>query len=78
MVYLRTREKYPLQLILREILIASSTDSMTTSQAATDTEPIGETIKYSTIMVATFPILFVYPFLQRYFIRGIMIGALKE
>jgi putative aldouronate transport system permease protein len=78
MIYLRTRDKYPLQLILREILIASSTDSMTTSQSAVDTEPIGETIKYATIMVATFPILFVYPFLQRYFIRGIMIGALKE
>jgi len=51
---------------------------MTTSQSATDMEPIGETIKYATIMVATLPILFVYPFLQRYFIRGIMIGALKE
>jgi putative aldouronate transport system permease protein len=38
----------------------------------------GETIKYATIMVATVPILFVYPFLQRYFVKGVMIGAVKE
>ncbi len=78
MVFLRTREKYPLQLVLREILIASSTDSMTTEASSADKEPIGETVKYATIMTATLPILFVYPFLQRYFIKGIMIGALKE
>ncbi len=78
MIFLRTREKYPLQLVLREILIASSTDSMTTGAAVGDQEPIGETVKYATIMTATLPILLVYPFLQRYFIKGIMIGALKE
>jgi putative aldouronate transport system permease protein len=78
MIFLRTREKYPLQLVLREILIASSTDSMTTEASSADKEPIGETVKYATIMTATLPILFVYPFLQRYFIKGIMIGALKE
>ncbi len=78
MIFLRTRQKYPLQLILREILVASTTQDMTTQAAAIDQEPIGETIKYATIIVATLPILFVYPFLQRYFIRGVMIGALKE
>lgn len=78
MIFMRTREKYPLQLVLREILIASSTDSMTTDASSADKEPIGETVKYATIMTATLPILFVYPFLQRYFIKGIMIGALKE
>jgi putative aldouronate transport system permease protein len=78
MIFLRTRDKYPLQLVLREILIASSTDSMTTEASSSDKEPIGETVKYATIITATLPILFVYPFLQRYFIKGIMIGALKE
>lgn len=78
MIFLKTREMYPLQLILREILIASSTDSMTTSVASADLEPVAETVKYATIMVATLPILFVYPFLQKYFVQGIMIGALKE
>jgi putative aldouronate transport system permease protein len=78
MIFMRTRQKYPLQLILREILIASTTEDMTTEAAAMDKEPIGETIKYATIVVATLPILFVYPFLQRYFMKGVMIGALKE
>ncbi len=44
----------------------------------TDLEPIGETIKYATIIVATIPILFLYPFLQRYFVKGVLIGAIKE
>jgi putative aldouronate transport system permease protein len=78
MIFLRSRQKYPLQLILREILIASTTEDMMTEAAAMDKEPIGETIKYATIIVATLPILFIYPFLQRYFIHGVMIGALKE
>lgn len=78
MIFMRSREKYPLQLILREILIASTTENMATDASAMDKEPIGETIKYSTIIVATLPILAVYPFLQRYFVQGVMIGALKE
>lgn len=78
MVYLRTRELYPLQLILREILISNSTEMMTAGVASGDVMPIGETIKYATIIVATVPILFVYPFLQRYFVKGVMIGAIKE
>jgi putative aldouronate transport system permease protein len=39
---------------------------------------VGETIKYATIIVATVPILFLYPFLQKYFVKGVMIGAIKE
>jgi putative aldouronate transport system permease protein len=78
MIFMRSRQKYPLQLILREILVASTTQDMTTGSSAGDQQPIGETIKYATIIVATLPILFVYPFLQRYFIHGVMIGALKE
>lgn len=77
MIFLRSRELYPLQLILREILIASSTDNMMTDVAGLDKEPVGEAIKYATIMVATLPILFVYPFLQKYFVKGMMIGAIK-
>jgi putative aldouronate transport system permease protein len=77
MIFLRSRENYPLQLILREILIASSTDDMTTGVGSMDKEPVAETIKYATIIVATLPILTVYPFLQKYFVKGIMIGALK-
>ena len=78
MVYIRTRDLYPLQIILREILITNSTDAMMTSVSSGDQMPIGETIKYATIVIATLPILLVYPYLQRYFVKGVMIGAVKE
>jgi putative aldouronate transport system permease protein len=78
LIYLRDRELYPLQLVLREILIANQVGEMTTGTLGGDVEPIGETIKYATIIVATIPILFLYPFLQRYFVKGVMIGAIKE
>ncbi len=77
LVFLRTRELYPLQLILREILITSSTAGMTISVPSLDKLPVAVTIKYATIIVATVPVLLVYPFLQRWFARGVMIGALK-
>jgi putative aldouronate transport system permease protein len=77
-LYIRDRNLYPLQLILREILIQNSTDSMTTAAAMGDKEAIGESVKYATVMVATLPILFIYPFLQKYFVKGVMIGAIKE
>jgi putative aldouronate transport system permease protein len=77
MVYLRDRTLYPLQLILREILINNSTANMTGTAGIGEAALIGESIKYATIMVATLPILAVYPFLQKYFVKGVMIGALK-
>ena len=77
MIYLQDRTLFPLQLILREILIANSTDSMMTGVGSADAMPIGETIKYATIIVATVPILLLYPFLQKYFVKGVMIGGIK-
>lgn len=74
---LRDREKYPLQLILREILLSNDSQGMT-GGAGGDAEALSQTIKYATIMVATVPILCVYPFLQKYFTTGVMIGAVKE
>ena len=78
MIFIRRRELFPLQLILREILIQNALADMFSEVATMDDEPVGETIQYATVVVATVPILFVYPFLQKYFIKGIMIGALKE
>lgn len=78
MLFIRDRELFPLQLILREILVQNSTDSMQLGSSAADQQAIGESIKYATIMVATLPILAVYPFLQKYFVKGVMIGAIKE
>lgn len=77
-IYLRDRELFPLQLVLREILISNSTDNMMTGAATSDRMDIGITIKYATIIVSTLPILVLYPFLQKYFVHGVMIGALKE
>ncbi|WP_248928084.1 carbohydrate ABC transporter permease [Paenibacillus hamazuiensis] len=76
-IFLKDRELFPLQIILREILLANSTDSMSTGAAAAERFQIGETIKYATIMVSTIPILCVYPFVQKYFVKGVMIGAVK-
>lgn len=77
MIFLQDRELFPIQLILREILIANDTNSMMTNVSAGDKELIGETIKYATIIVSTLPILCLYPFLQKYFVKGVMIGAIK-
>jgi len=79
MIYLKSRDKYPLQLILREILINNDSTSMLASPTGDtgDQLAVSETIRYATIIVATLPILFAYPFLQKYFIKGVMIGAVK-
>ncbi len=77
LLYIRTRTKYPLQLILREILLLNSTESMMSDGAGADKFMIGESIKYATIIVATLPILFIYPFIQKYFVKGVMLGAVK-
>jgi len=75
-IFLRDRSKYPLQLVLREILIENDTALMNGAETA-DQAAVGESIKYSTMVYGTLPILLVYPFLQKYFTKGIMIGAVK-
>lgn len=76
MVYLRTRALYPVQLILREILITSNALSMSGDMSG-DIIDISKTVQYATIMVVTLPILAVYPFLQKYFVKGMTAGAVK-
>lgn len=77
MLYIRSKSKFPLQLILREILLINQTSEMTDAGATGDAYAIGESIKYATTIVATLPILCVYPFIQKYFVKGVMIGAVK-
>jgi len=76
-IFLRDRELFPLQLILREILIANDLAVMTAGSDAADRMMLAATIPYALIIVATVPVLFIYPFLQRYFIKGVMVGGLK-
>ena len=75
-IYLKDRAKFPLQLILREILLQNATSDMAAGVEG-DALAIAESIKYATIMVATIPILCIYPFVQKYFVKGAMIGAVK-
>lgn len=76
LVYLRDSNKFPLQLILRELLINNDTQHMM-EQGSFAVEHVGATIKYATIMVSTLPIICIYPFIQKYFIQGVMIGSIK-
>ena len=75
MIYLEDKSKQPLQLVLRQILILA--DLSDAGIGADDVEQLSETIKYATIIVSTLPILALYPFLQKYFTKGVMVGAVK-
>lgn len=76
MIYLRDRNLFPLQMILKEIINAANIDEML-EISEDDLYVVPETIKAASIMVATVPILFVYPFIQKYFVKGIMLGSVK-
>ncbi|MGN0972606.1 MAG: carbohydrate ABC transporter permease [Aristaeellaceae bacterium] len=76
-IYLQDNNKLPIQNIMRSILIANS-DLLNASGSETDkVDDFAETIKYSTIVLTTVPVLCIYPFLQKYFVKGVMIGAVK-
>lgn len=78
MIYLKDREKYTLQLILREILIeAQASEAMTDDLEAAQLQEVSEVLKYALIIVASVPMLILYPFIQKYFVKGVMIGSLK-
>ncbi len=76
LLYLLDRKKYPLQLILREILLQNQVSSSSDVNLS-DQIMIGETIKYAIMVVSIIPILCLYPSLQKYFVKGVMLGALK-
>ncbi len=76
-IYLRNRDLFPLQVILREILISGSSNLDTLTSGYDDFAAYSESVKYATIIVSTLPVLIVYPFLQRFFVKGVMLGALK-
>jgi putative aldouronate transport system permease protein len=79
MLYLSDKNKFPLQLILREILIQGQTNDMVkmSTESAIKQQREVEGIKYAVLVVANIPVLMLYPFLQRYFVKGVMIGAIK-
>ena len=77
MMFIQDRVKYPLQLVLRGILLGNDNTAMTGGVGTVDQEAVGESIKYGVIVVATAPILAAYPLLQKYFVKGVMVGAVK-
>lgn len=79
MIYLETHDKYPLSMILREILVINTIDlsgNIDVDQMVT-LQKRKETMKYAVILVSSLPVLMIYPFVQRYFVKGVMIGAVK-
>lgn len=80
MIYLTKRDQYPLQVILRDILIMNTIDPSESSIDLSLVQSMEErqnVMKYSLIIVSSLPVLILYPFIQKYFVKGIMIGAIK-
>lgn len=79
MIYLNDRELYPLTIFLREILMADQIDPSTISDPELQTKiaQMAGVIKYALIVVTMVPILLIYPFIQKYFVKGVMIGSVK-
>ena len=81
LIYLRDAEKYPLQLLLRQIVLQNQINDLISQQSGTTiedtTKMVSETVKYAVVMVATIPILCVYPFVQKYFVKGALVGSIK-
>ena len=78
LIYLRSPELQPLQLVLRNILISNQKISaMTTGAAAVEAKQMADLIKYAVIVVSSAPIMCMYPFVQKYFNQGVMLGSLK-
>ena len=83
LIYFTDKVKYPLQLILREILVnqdLASTESglsQAAAELAYSKQQLAQVIKYGVMIVSTLPVIIVYPFLQKYFVKGVLVGSLK-
>lgn len=79
MLYLKKASLQPLTIVMREILIQNKIDYTMISDAkvASEMQGLTQLLKYSTIVVASVPVLIIYPFVQKYFVKGVMIGAVK-
>lgn len=76
-IYLTRRELFPLQLTLREIVLLASENNIVAEADGQDVEIYRPLIKYATIMVSVIPMMIIYPFVQKYFVTGVMIGSVK-
>ena len=76
-IYLQDNNKLPIQNIMRAILIANSNVLNSAAAENDQVNQFAEAIKYATIILTTVPVLCIYPFVQKYFVKGVMIGAVK-
>ena len=80
MIYLNNKSKYPLQLVLREILLMADVDF---TKAATNpdmfirNQQLSAILRYGIIIISSLPLMILYPFVQKYFVKGVMIGSVK-
>ncbi|CQR57248.1 carbohydrate ABC transporter permease [Paenibacillus riograndensis] len=77
MIFLRDQDLFPIQLVVRNIILENDNASMLGTTTLIQSRDVAETLKYAAIIVTTAPILLLYPFLQKYFVKGVMVGALK-
>lgn len=77
LIYLKTASLFPLQLILRSIIILNNSSNATDALKLVERQQLAELLKYSLIVVATLPVLVIYPFVQRYFVQGMLVGSVK-
>lgn len=77
LLYLRDADMFPLQVILRNIAIAGQINSADVANSAGEERVIDESLRFATIIIGTLPILLVYPFIQKHFVKGAMIGSVK-
>ncbi|GAK42374.1 carbohydrate ABC transporter permease [Paenibacillus urinalis] len=84
MIYFNDSDKYPLQLVLRQILVLQEMSAQgsgmmdsTSATALNNKAEVAALVRYAVIIVSTLPVIIIYPFLQRYFVQGVMIGSVK-
>ena len=78
MIFLQDESMYPLQLVLKEILIASESTVGGSGETILQQYRLANQLKYVSVIVSSLPVLMLYPFVQKYFAQGVMIGSLKE
>ncbi|MFA6775459.1 MAG: carbohydrate ABC transporter permease [Sphaerochaetaceae bacterium] len=77
LLYLNSRTKFPMPLLLRNIVLGSDNISFSSTSVSSDLSVLGTNIRYAVIFITILPILLIYPFVQKYFVKGIMIGSIK-
>ena len=77
LIYINSNAKKPLTLFIRELLLSQENNEVADGELASDFKRMAQVVKYAVIVVATAPIMCMYPFLQKYFVKGVMIGSIK-